>query len=733
MPKSAKKRKDKAADFSKAKLKLGRGKQVASNVVDTSFKARSIVLPTQRIALSQNDSVPTTRRGLTLDDLLVHLKHHNAGTRKDAIVGLRELLDSHRELLDSSLTALVNGSVRAIGDEDADVRKGLLTFFSWLFPRIPKEDLVPHTPLLLLFTTSAQTHIFPEIRIDAIRFLNIILEHIPQTVVTGWGGGNNGHGFRILEGYLGILNAGTNFGETDGTPRVTSTASVILTSGSKLIVLDSLETFLRHALSSISSISLSDKSPTLHSWYLLSSFLNQEAYHSFSELLQPGVGGSKSRDHRYWQPEVETGAPNDNFPRFISSTHLVFGGHQTLSDLFNRDTIANLYKRGIVNDTNAVLVARLARALHPTLVATFLDCAPSVFAPNSNLPDTEVQLIVAVVRIVHILYNAIMQNPVSVPKLSNSTSEDLKNFLGYMSPYFPFRLTGSYDAKQAFQDVNLVFCELTSLLLLENEKELVPVVRLKGKQGLSSVNETKVSLSIQILRVSEYVIQLLRGESIVTRLGKPLTAAAYLALLPTIWALLNDVTATHRSTSSDVLKATVEHALKASSKSALKQMSIEFIAQLVLLNTEPHYKGYFLLGRNTEEDQKLEDWVTHLPQTLWELGSSNLLVTETIFRFLLIIIHRKSSLIHAKTIASLQSKLVPYFIITHAIRGNLPGPYTKLPTPSYLRRLALDLVVTINQGHVHDDALSVAVDIAVDGTKEQAYWAHIQKSIHHGI
>lgn len=62
MPKSAKKKKDKAADFSvsdrshsnysaqltgghnndaqKAKLKLGKGKQQPTNAIDTSFKAR---------------------------------------------------------------------------------------------------------------------------------------------------------------------------------------------------------------------------------------------------------------------------------------------------------------------------------------------------------------------------------------------------------------------------------------------------------------------------------------------------------------------------------------------------------------------------------------------------------------------------------------------------------------------------------------------------------------------
>jgi pre-rRNA-processing protein IPI1 len=77
-----------------------------------------------------------------------------------------------------------------------------------------QEDLVPHCPILLLFATSAQTHIFPEIRLDAIRFLDIFLEHIPHAVVDGWDGDSSDHGARILEGYLGFLSAAPK--ETDG-------------------------------------------------------------------------------------------------------------------------------------------------------------------------------------------------------------------------------------------------------------------------------------------------------------------------------------------------------------------------------------------------------------------------------------------------------------------------------------------------------------------------------------
>ena len=108
----------------------------------------------------------------------------------------------------------------------------------------------PHTPTLLLFTTSAQTHIFPEIEIDAVRFLDLFLDLFPDIVVDGWKDGKGGHGRRILEGYLSILSAGTKFGEDGGTdiipsslcptltittdtgpPRATSTASVVLSAG----------------------------------------------------------------------------------------------------------------------------------------------------------------------------------------------------------------------------------------------------------------------------------------------------------------------------------------------------------------------------------------------------------------------------------------------------------------------------------------------------------------------
>ncbi|KAJ7487700.1 hypothetical protein B0H11DRAFT_2157103 [Mycena galericulata] len=660
MPKSAKKRKDKAADFSKAKLKLGKGKQLASNAIDTSFKARSIALPSQSITVDKDADAPTTRRRLTFDDLITHLKHYSAGTRKDAIAGLRELLDAHPEILNTSLTSLINASIRVVGDEDTSVRKALLEFFVWLFPRIPTEDLAPHATVLLLFTTSAQTHIFPEIR--------------------GWNQSGTENGSRVLEGYLGILSAGTKFGETDGPMKATSTASVVLTPASKLVVLQSLSTFLRFAISPsrVSRDRLeSPAASPIDTWYLASWFQTHEAYGVFDQLLRTRHSYSENRHtHRTWQAEVDLDSDGDSpsyYPLLDS-----FGSNWTLVQLSE---------------------IHLARTLHSTLVSTFLDCAPSVFSPNGTVDETQAKSIVAVAEITRHLYGSILQS------VSEQDSErraracaDLKSILGYMTPYFPFKLSGPREikAEQIFQALNLIFCELTSLLILTTET--------------SPPSSRRQALQLQTQRVSEYVVQLLNGESLSTsQLARPLTPSAYMALLPTIWALMNNASPHSHDVSNIVLQATIEHGSRA---------TIEFIGRVILLETEPQFIGHLDIG--VDMAAKIAGWLNHLPKCLWELGSTNPAATEIILRVLIIICQRRSGLANPQTLESLRAQIVPYFSITHPLRGQMPGPYLKLSSSS-VRRLALDLVVLIGG----DPSLSSAVDAAVLGTPEQSYWGNI--------
>ena len=48
------------------------------------------------------------------------------------------------------------------------------------------------------------------------RFLNVFLEHFPEFIVRGWDSAKNSHASRVLEGYLGVLSAGTITGDAEG-------------------------------------------------------------------------------------------------------------------------------------------------------------------------------------------------------------------------------------------------------------------------------------------------------------------------------------------------------------------------------------------------------------------------------------------------------------------------------------------------------------------------------------
>lgn len=115
-----------------------------------------------------------------------------------------------------------------------------------------------------------------------------------------------------------------------------------------------------------------------------------------------------------------------------------------------------------------------------------------------------------------------------------------------------------------------------------------PTSRGKPSQTTESVQGSKVTLSVQTQRVGEYIIQLLGGEAVSSsQLGRPLTPTAYISLLPTIWALINTVNIDGHQLSGSVLQATLDHAVKASSKSALKRPTIEFVARVILVSISP--------------------------------------------------------------------------------------------------------------------------------------------------
>ena len=130
--------------------------------------------------------------------MLLKFRHPNGGVRKETLTGLKDILTGNpgRD---------VGKVVRALGglvsDDDAGVRKGLLGFLGWYLPSLSEvcvselhlsillniqPILTPHLPLLLLQTSSALSHIFPEVRLDACKLVALLLAHVPQHVVGTW-------------------------------------------------------------------------------------------------------------------------------------------------------------------------------------------------------------------------------------------------------------------------------------------------------------------------------------------------------------------------------------------------------------------------------------------------------------------------------------------------------------------------------------------------------------------
>ncbi|KAI6047569.1 hypothetical protein EDC04DRAFT_2619015, partial [Pisolithus marmoratus] len=678
-------------------------------------------------------NVPMTRRKQTFEDILSLLKHHNAGVRKDAIFSVRELFNDYPDLITTSMAPLFSVCARLIGDTDAGVRKALLSCFEWLLVRVAKDDLIPHASLLLLFTTSAQTHIFPEIRVDAVRYLDLFMGALPEYVVMGLGR-------RILDGYLGLLNVSTKFAQkaSDDRNSAASTGSVTLSAQSRLVVLRSLSNFLCCAVcrGSVTDADVSGQSPAMSSfptWFIRPFFATTRLYEEHGRLFK-GLSTDNQEKQMFWTPEPASDSFDEDFAyscNTVTSPPVASSILTELSDCFaDRDGSC-----AFPSDVDFLM--RLARALHPTLIASYLDCAPVVFSPSISPPDTDLQLLTVAMELTRTLYSVVLQSASQVSEAATHC-DDLKALLGHLSGYFPFR-PAHRDAKveQALQNLNVIYCELASLLVLVLSLPGLGPTQQRGNRTPSFSPHTKVDkkLQMQTESIRSYVVRLLKGEGESgAQLPRPLTPTVYIALLPSIWALLNHL---------DGQNVYLDEAVSTTSSSTVKHVTIEFVARLLLLEKERGYIGSFN-PRGAVADEKWLQWILHLPKVLWELNDGNLSTSVTLIQALLHLLQRGSFVVQHEV--RLLSTL-PYCVrasfrsspLHTRSRGKIPGPFRKLAASSpRAARLALDLSAVLlaewvkaisedSSGGYED--LDRAVRAAIKGTMVKEYWAHLTSTM----
>ncbi|KAL0985351.1 hypothetical protein UPYG_G00155820 [Umbra pygmaea] len=170
------KKKKRQNDFQKIKLRVGKTKPKASNATNVNFRTKGIHLTDQ---LKKDDSAPTTHRKLNIKDLLSQLHHYSGTVKQGALVGLKELLTLHPSEVDQHLSSLLSEVAAVFTDKDSNVRMSATRVLRFIAQSVPAERTCPFFPLLSAHLSCAMTHIETGIQEDALKILDVLLDHYP--------------------------------------------------------------------------------------------------------------------------------------------------------------------------------------------------------------------------------------------------------------------------------------------------------------------------------------------------------------------------------------------------------------------------------------------------------------------------------------------------------------------------------------------------------------------------
>ncbi|CAG8451772.1 10250_t:CDS:10, partial [Acaulospora morrowiae] len=705
MPKKSQhKRKLQQEDFKKPKLKVGKKKPKAANFTDTSFKSRSIILPSQSISEDKSNEI-TNSRNLTLNDLVVQLKHYSPGTRKDAIQGLKDFFYRYPNTLSESLSTIVNSLARLLIDNDRNVRKTLLSFFAEFFPNVPKSDIRPFLPLLIVYTCSAMTHIYEDIRIDAIKFVEIWLSVAPDIVVDGFWR-------KIIQNYISLLSSESNFSNTSVKGSVSGITGLsvnahtrFLSNEIKFEILSSFHKILKFGLTKgdeenshwfFLDLSPSDRlgnqttkpiyrsnQGVLNDWSKFHGEMGPPPLHSLSATLLPFLS----------LPDVEHNYKQLNLFNSVSSTEV----NKSFINIGNEDEDSrdNLADRDVSTlQGRTAATKELLNTLHPILLSVWLETVPSVFDSSTAFlhMQPELQLIHTALKMITLLWRSYVHNV-----FKNKSANDgqlieatLKQLLRYFVIHFPFgsRSEGIQDLKveSILQEMNIMFCEMVILYLILtnlnpppgkaelklNSKKLT-LAHARKKRKRDDDSETIKSDNFWIDQVFDYVIEFLGSEQSknnMMRISMHTKPEHLTAMLPTIWGLLN---CADQERQEIIFEAILDYSRRCHAQSIAKRKCIDFISRGLMLQSFSNRKDSSLVA-------SLQTWALSLPKLLWELKTNSLETTEDILGVLCDFAKRGDKCMFDNEIwDQLQTSLIPFFYVELPHKGPLYGPFISLP------------------------------------------------------
>ncbi|KAI8886564.1 hypothetical protein K501DRAFT_243995 [Backusella circina FSU 941] len=714
MPNARKKKAAKNEDFKKKKLKVGKKKAVADNFTDTAFKSRSISLPNQSISEDKSQEI-TTSRNLTLPDLLVQLKHYNSGVKKDALLGMQDLCTQHPALLVSSLGSVVNGILKLFVDDDREVRKAVLNFLKETFVDIDRVELQPFMSLLVIYTCSAMTHIFEDVRLDAVKLMDLWIQITPDIVVSKFWNRITGNYMSLLSVDSQSISTSTSIPSSGNNTTASIKAAVnkshLHIHKNKLGLFSSLSKFLEAGLSE------NDKD---HFWFLLNYLDDRHAREAFKRKMA-----------QYNQPNTNTITFNSklNSNSFIPSHTSVSSFATYLSEGAQLATYSHLHlfessgpknnnnNNNSVNSASAGQTAsseinnnefsaedrmgnikNLIETFQPILVASWLEAAPSVFVSSSAITMTPaLELIYAILKLSLVLWRAMIGSETIATLPAAWLNQYLQTLLKHFTVYFPFG-ADSFTNRGAkvddtLQEMNIMLCELTSLFLL---------ARAMQKSDNTAMPEWAEQVVGYVYGILGY-----QGEQM-SSASTHFRAENLVSLLPAVWGFLNCLEGEEGVM---MMRAFYGFYHAAQPTSVSKKIALDFIIRAYLIQSTSSYNGRFIILPDSEYAVILKEWIKTLPKLLWQIRTQHEETSRAILNILCDIARRgEKDIFDMDTLKETENFIAPFFFIQIPSKGPVFGPCKDLPAD--IQQRALDYVYYV-------DSKSDKIAFAIQRCREQ--------------
>lgn len=164
-------------DFKKVKQKVGQ-KKVDPKATNVNVRMKRIRVQEQSIMREDQDMV--NYRNKSLADLVGQFTHYNAGVRREAVLGLRDLFAQNEVLYTTSLNVLITKTIPLILDSDIGVRQAVVSIYGSMLDNVPKESLRPFSTIVSLFVNNGLTSINPAIRRSSLLMVQTLLEIEPS-------------------------------------------------------------------------------------------------------------------------------------------------------------------------------------------------------------------------------------------------------------------------------------------------------------------------------------------------------------------------------------------------------------------------------------------------------------------------------------------------------------------------------------------------------------------------